>query len=51
MTDFWDLRVLCKFPGIKKGVREKEKTEDESREQKIKACGPERVGGKKKKML
>ena len=36
------------FPGIKKGVREKGKTEDESREQKIKACGPERVGKKKK---
>lgn len=51
MTDFWDLRVLCKFPGIKKGVREKEKTEDESREQKIKACGPERVGGKKKNVV
>lgn len=34
------------LPGIMKGARLKENTEDESREQKIKAYSPKKQGGK-----
>lgn len=46
MTDSQGLRVLCTLPEITRGAGEK--TGDQSREQKIKAYGPEKVERKKK---